>query len=56
MIGYMRFKRAEGGGVESQRLRAASRSGSGTRSDLERSSLRNILVARIKKLGQTRPR
>jgi DDE superfamily endonuclease len=41
---------------ESQRLRTASRTGSGTRSDLERSSLRNILVARIKELGQTRPR
>jgi hypothetical protein len=40
---------------ESQRLRAASRSGSGTRSDLERSSLRNIQVARHKELGQTRP-
>jgi hypothetical protein len=41
---------------ESQRLRAASRSGSGTRSDLERSNLRNVLVSRIKELGQTRPR
>jgi hypothetical protein len=41
---------------ESERLRAASSSGSGTRSDLERSNLRNILVARIKELGQTRPR
>jgi DDE superfamily endonuclease len=41
---------------ESQRFKAASCSGSGTRSDLERSNLWNMLVARLKELGQTRPR
>jgi hypothetical protein len=41
---------------ESLRLRAASGSGSGIRSDLEHSKLRNILVARLKDLGLTRPR
>jgi hypothetical protein len=33
---------------ESERLRAASSSGSGTLSDLERNNVRNILVDRIK--------
>jgi hypothetical protein len=41
---------------ESQRLRAASRSGSGARSDLERRNLRKILTSRLKESGRTRPR
>jgi hypothetical protein len=41
---------------ESKRLIVASRSGSGTRSDLEHSNLRNLLVACLKELGRTRPR
>jgi hypothetical protein len=41
---------------ESQRLRAFSCSSLRARSDLERSTLRNILFARLKELGQRRPR
>jgi hypothetical protein len=40
---------------ESNPLRVASRSGSGTRSDLERSNLRNLLAASLKELGRKRP-
>ena len=42
--------------TESQHLRSASRSGSGARSDLQRSNMREILVARVKQLGKVRPR
>ena len=42
--------------TESQHLRSASRSGSGARSDLQRSNMREILVAKVKQLGKVMPR
>jgi DDE superfamily endonuclease len=41
---------------QSNPVRVASSSGAGTRSDLERSNLRNLQVARLKELRRTRPR
>jgi DDE superfamily endonuclease len=42
--------------TDSKHLRSASRSGSGARSDLQRSNMRDMLVARIEELGKLRPR
>jgi hypothetical protein len=42
--------------TDSQHLRSASRSGSGARSDLQRSNMRDMLVARVKEFGKVRPR